>query len=130
MSESSEVVLVVEDDPITRLSVIRALRREGYYVLEATNGEDALHVMQEYHAPVHILVTDVVMPEMNGAELVTMLRQWYPLLKAVIMSGYGADYLKLRIGQMDGSVFLSKPFTMEELCTQVRHTLDTDWIKL
>ena len=130
MSENREVVLVVEDDPITRLSVIRALRREGYYVLEATNGEDALHVMQEYHAPVHILVTDVVMPEMNGAELVTMLRQWYPLLKAVIMSGYGADYLKLRIGQMDGSVFLPKPFTMEELCTQVRHTLDTDWIKL
>src|SRR5207253_1639034 len=69
----SEVVLVVEDEPGVRAPICRSLRKLGYFVIEAENGEDALRKLEDYHAPVHLLVTDVIMPEMNGAELTQLL---------------------------------------------------------
>ena len=117
---SSEVVLVVEDELVVRTAVCRILRLQGYHVLEAENGEDALRVMHEYHAPVHLLLTDVVMPEMEGRELVALLRSWYPQMRVLFMSGYKAEYLNIEPDADDGRAFLAKPFTFESLAQQVR----------
>lgn len=122
-----EVVLVVEDEQVVRSAVCRILRLQGYQVLEAENGEDALRVMHEYHAPVHLLLTDVVMPEMEGRELVALLRSWYPQMRVLFMSGYKAEYLNIEPDAEDGQAFLAKPFTFESLAQQVRALIDREW---
>lgn len=121
----SEVVLVVEDEIAVRTAVCRELRSLGYYVIEAKHGEDALTLMQEHHAPVHLLITDLIMPEMGGAELVSTLRSWYPELRVVIISGYSRDVAKAR-GAAEDAMFLPKPFSMEQLARTVRAALDRD----
>ena len=123
----SEVVLVVEDEAVVRAPLCRSLRNAGYFVLEANNGEDALMVMQEYHAPIHLVITDVQMPEMDGAELVGLLRDWYPRMRVLFISGYSKQYLDSRGGTVDGSAFLAKPFGMRELTARVREILDTEF---
>ena len=122
-----EVVLVVEDEQVVRSAVCRILRLQGYHVLEAENGESALKVMHEYHAPVHLLLTDVVMPEMEGRELVALLRSWYPQMRVLFMSGYKAEYLNIEPDLEDGQAFLAKPFTFESLAQQVRALIDREW---
>jgi len=124
---SQEVVLVVDDDVSARGPVTRALRYAGYYVLEATNGEEALQVMQEYHAPVHLVISDVVMPEMNGAELVAFLRATYPSLRMLFISGYTAGFLEAAGETVVGVDLLSKPFSPPELLAKVRDILDSEW---
>ena len=119
----TEVVLVVEDETLVRGPICRTLRKLGYSVLEADNGEDALKVMQAYHAPIHLVVTDVQMPEMDGAELITLLRDWYPKLRVLFISGLGLEYLEFRAGKIEGAGFLPKPFSNEELRQAVRETL-------
>lgn len=126
-SASSEVVLVVDDEAMVRAPMCRALRKMGYFVLEADNGEHALTVMQEHHSPVHLVITDVQMPEMDGAELVSLLRDWYPRMRVLFMSGYSQQYLESRAGTVDGSAFLAKPFSMDALRGRVRELLDTEF---
>jgi len=126
----SEVVLVVEDEPAVRAPICRQLRNLGYFVLEANNGEDALLVMQEYHSPIHLVITDVMMPEMNGAELVSMLRDWYPHMRVLFISGYSAQYLEARGGTVQGSAFMAKPFSLDDLSHRVREMLDVGWQKM
>ena len=120
----AEVVLVVEDEPIVRAPICRMLRTLGYFVLEANNGEDALLVMQEYHSPVHLVVTDVMMPEMDGPALVATLRDWYPRMKVLYMSGYSNEYVEARGGEVNGAAFLAKPFSLGALGDRVREILD------
>jgi two-component system cell cycle sensor histidine kinase/response regulator CckA len=120
----AEVVLVVEDEAIVRAPICRMLRTLGYFVLEANNGEDALLVMQEYHSPIHLVVTDVMMPEMDGPSLVAMLRDWYPRMKVLYISGYSNEYIEARGGQVNGSAFLPKPFSLQTLSGRVREILD------
>jgi two-component system cell cycle sensor histidine kinase/response regulator CckA len=122
-----EVVLVVEDERVVRSAVSRILRLQGYRVLEAENGEHALKVMHDYHAPVDLLITDVVMPEMEGRELVALLRSWYPQMRVLFMSGYKREYLNIEPDEDDGVAFLAKPFTFESLAQQVRQVLDQEW---
>jgi two-component system, cell cycle sensor histidine kinase and response regulator CckA len=124
---NGEVVLVVEDERVVRSAVCRILRLQGYHVLEAEHGEDALRVMHEYHAPVHLLITDVVMPEMEGRELVALLRSWYPQMRVLFMSGYKPEYLNIQPDADDGSAFLAKPFTFDGLAVHVRQVLDREW---
>src|ERR1044071_2914809 len=118
----TEVILVVEDETLVRAPICRTLRKIGYTVLEANNGEDALKVMQAYHAPIHLVISDVQMPEMDGAELITLLRDWYPKLRVLFMSGLSVEYLESRAGKVDGAGFLAKPFSNEELGQAVRET--------
>lgn len=126
-AQGSEVLLVVEDEPAVRAPICRTLRRLGYLVLEANNGEHALRVMQEHHAPVHLVITDVMMPEMRGTELVDLLRDWYPQMRVLFISGYSSQYLEARGGRVDGGSFLAKPFSLEVLARRVRELLDVDW---
>jgi two-component system, cell cycle sensor histidine kinase and response regulator CckA len=122
-----EVVLVVEDETVVRAAVSRILRLQGYHVLEAEHGEHALRVMHEYHAPVHLLLTDVVMPEMEGTQLVALLRCWYPQMRVLFMSGYKPEYLNLNPDDEDGCAFIAKPFTFDGLAYRVRELLDQEW---
>lgn len=120
----NEVVLVVDDDAAVRTYVVRALRQFGYFVLEATDGEDALAVLQEYHAPAHLLIADLVMPQMGGAMLIEMLREWYPGMKALLISGYTAEAQITKDSLPEDTRFLPKPFDPLTLARTVRDMLD------
>jgi two-component system cell cycle sensor histidine kinase/response regulator CckA len=120
----SEVVMLVEDEPSVRAPMTRALRELGYFVLEATDGEDALSVLNDFHEPVHLVITDVVMPRMSGAELVRNLHDWYPRLKVLFVSGYSEELLESH-GLAPGSIsYLAKPFTANRLAAEMRGLLD------
>lgn len=121
----NEVVLVVDDDPAVRTYITRALRQFGYFVLEATDGEDALVVLQDYHAPAHLLIADLVMPQLGGARLIEMLREWYPGLKALLISGYSAEARETQGSLPAGTAFLPKPFDPLTLARTVRAVLDS-----
>jgi CheY-like chemotaxis protein len=119
-----ETVLLVEDESaVLRLSKI-VLERFGYKVLTAGTPSEALHVFQTHEGLVHLLVTDVVMPEMNGRELAARLRESRPELKALFVSGYSASALAPRGVLDEGVHFLQKPFSLEDLASSVRQALD------
>ena len=120
----SETVLVVEDDDLVRDLAVRILEGRGYKVLEAAGAEEALRVWETYGEPVHLVLTDVVMPRMSGKELVEMLRKGRPGLKALYMSGY-TDNAVLRHGILEeGIEFIQKPFSVDGLARKVREVLD------
>ena len=125
--KGTEVVIVVEDEPGVRAPIARFLRNLGYFVLEASNGEDALGVMQEYGAPVHLVITDLNMPTMSGSELVDQLRSWYPGMRVLFMSGGDPNGIDARGAELTGSAFVRKPFTLEGMGRTVRELLDSDW---
>ena len=123
-----EVVLVVEDEPNVRAPICRMLRNHGYYVLEANNGREALQVMGDHHAPVHLVVTDIMMPEMDGAELVAMLRDWYPRMAVLFISGVSPEVLDSeRASTVRNAAFLAKPFELSVLVRRAREVLDAEW---
>lgn len=123
-----EVVLVVEDEPNVRAPICRILRNHGYYVLEANNGKEALQVMGDHHAPVHLVVSDIMMPEMDGAELVALLRDWYPRMAVLFISGVSPEVLDAeRASTVRNASFLAKPFELTELVRRVREVLDAEW---
>jgi len=116
---------VVEDEEAIRTLISRTLRKLGYYVLEAKQGEDALAVLQEYHGPAHMLITDLVMPELGGAPLIDLLFGSYPSLKVLIVSGYDAPTLQEKGALNVNAHYLAKPFTVERLAKMVRDILDS-----
>ena len=91
----SETVLVVEDENLVRKLVRTILESRGYFVLDAQGGEEAFHVCRSYQGPIHLLITDVVMPKMKGTEVADRLRSIYPEMKVLYMSGYTADMVDL-----------------------------------
>jgi two-component system cell cycle sensor histidine kinase/response regulator CckA len=120
----TETVLLVEDEDGVRLLAREALRAAGYRVVEASHGVDALVRARQHHGPIHLLVTDVIMPHMGGPELVERLSEMFPDVKTIYMSGY-TDSTVVHEGVLTRSVaFLDKPFTGEELTREVRRVLD------
>jgi CheY-like chemotaxis protein len=119
----SETVLLVEDEEGVRNLVHSILRRNGYRVLEAKNGADALRVA-EHHADIDLLLTDVVMPELGGAETAARLRAVRPGLKLLYMSGYTDDAVVLHGVLRSEAAFLQKPITPAVLLAKVREVLD------
>ena len=118
-----ETILVVEDEDGVRDVAHRILSREGYSVLAARNGADALGIVEGHEAQIDLLLTDVVMPEMSGAQLADRMARVRPELKVVYTSGYTSD-ARLLNGVLEGDVpFLQKPFSAEQLCHKVRETL-------
>jgi two-component system cell cycle sensor histidine kinase/response regulator CckA len=122
-STGTEVILVVDDEVSVRAPIARMLKHLGYFVLEASNGEDALQVISEYGGPVHLVISDVRMPEMDGAELAEMLRSAFSDMRLLLISGVGAHAIDIS-QQIEGCRFLAKPFTLEELAVTVRSLLD------
>ena len=122
--EGSETILVIEDEDVVRNLACRGLRDQGYEVIEARNGAEALHYIKEHPETVDLVISDVVMPEMGGRELAQNLRQFEPELPVLFMSGYTGDDVVHR-GLLDpGAPFQQKPFTPIALAAKVRNMLD------
>jgi two-component system cell cycle sensor histidine kinase/response regulator CckA len=118
-----ETVLVVEDEDGVRELVRQILEERGYAVLTARHGRDALQLAERYERPIHLLVTDVVMPEMGGRELAERLSSERPELKVLYISGYTNDEI-LRRGVPPGARYLQKPFLSDGLMERVREALE------
>lgn len=118
------LVLLVEDEDAVRLFGSRALRNKGYEVLEATDGETALDIIAATDQHIDIIISDVVMPGMDGHTLVNLARQELPGVKTILMSGYSEDVFR-NGPDMDPSIaFLGKPFTLKTLAAKVKEVLE------
>jgi PAS domain S-box-containing protein len=125
-ARGAETVLLVEDEEAVRGLARRVLQRQGYRVLEARNGREALAVADAHEGEIHLLLTDAVMPELGGLELVDVLRARRPGLRVLVVSGYTSDDAERRGGSAAGIAFLQKPFTMHQLASVVRAVIDAD----
>jgi len=124
LSAEARTILLVDDDVIVREIASEILTMRGYDVIEAPNGQEALQQMATVKRPIHLLLTDVMMPGMNGRELAEQLLAKQPSLRVVFMSGYNQDEL-LRKGISSQSVaFVPKPFTIQSLSSAVKAVLD------
>ena len=124
LPRGSETVLVVEDEPGVRAVAIRTLREQGYTVLEARHGLEALHLGTQPLAKIHLLLTDVVMPQVSGREVAEQLTRIHPEIRVLYMSGYTDDAVVRHGILAEGTVFLQKPFTPDVLAHKVREVLD------
>ena len=115
-------ILVVDDDEWVRVLARDVLAAEGYRVLEAADGQDAIRVAAEHTGPIHLLLTDVMMSGMNGCELAAGLVALLPGLKVMFMSAYDRDFLVAR-GLNPGGPVITKPFTIEYLSRRVQMVL-------
>jgi two-component system cell cycle sensor histidine kinase/response regulator CckA len=123
-SRGSETILLVEDEQAVRNVATRVLMNQGYFVLAACNGEEALAIAEKVGGAIDLILTDVVMPDMAGPELVERLLERWPGLRAVYMSGYARGD-KVRAGMQDlETSFLQKPFSADSLVVMVRQVLD------
>jgi len=106
--------------------VERVLENLGYMVLPTNSPEEAIKLVEEHIGNIHLLITDVVMPEMNGRELSEKLQVLYPQLKILFMSGYTANVIAHRGVLDEGISFISKPFSSKEIALKIREVLDVE----
>jgi CheY-like chemotaxis protein len=120
----SETILVVEDDPTVCTFVARLLRRQGYRVLTASDGAEALRVAHDHSQPIDLLLTDLVLPNMSGKVVAQHLKGLWPNLGVIILSGY-PDAILANYGPFGMMQFVPKPCSLELLATVVRTVLDS-----
>ena len=120
----SETVLLVEDDEMVRALAQAILERYGYHVLAARNVHDALRLAQEGSGQIHLLLTDTIMPVMNGPELAKRFLSYRPETKVLLMSGYTDKVISYTAALEPGTAFLPKPFTPQTLTHKVREVLN------
>ncbi|MCM0083867.1 PAS domain-containing protein [Geomonas sp. Red32] len=119
-----ETVLVVEDEPTILKMTEMMLEHQGYRVVTAGTPEEAVRIASQRRDPIHLLITDVIMPAMNGKDLGSLLRTLYPELKCLFMSGYTSDVIAQH-GVLEEKVnFIQKPFSLQDLASKVRQALD------
>jgi DNA-binding NtrC family response regulator len=123
--DRGETVLIVEDEASILRLAKRILDRLGYTVLEATTPGQAMDLAQEHAGHIHLLITDVIMPEMNGRDLANQLHSLYPDLKVLFMSGYTADVIAHRGVLDEGINFIQKPFSLKDLAVKIRAVIDS-----
>lgn len=112
-------VLLVEDEDVVRSFAVRALTRQGYEVLEASDGQEALDIVAAHNGEIDIVVTDVVMPEMDGPTMFRELRKTNPSIKVIFVSGYPNEAFRETLGSEDVA-FLPKPFSLPQLAEKVK----------
>jgi CheY-like chemotaxis protein len=120
-----ETILLVEDEPLVRGLAARVLRKQGYHLLEASNGSEALRIAEKrVGEEIHLILTDVVMPRMIGRELAERLHSLFPKMKVLYMSGYTNSAIVHHGILEEGMNYIQKPFTLEALARKVREVLD------
>ena len=124
--EGTETILLVEDEDSVRRLGTRVLRKAGYTILEAAHAEAALELAREHPEPIHLVVTDVVMPRMSGSALVQHLSSVHPEAKVLYMSGYTDDAIVHRGALEPGTSFIQKPFDPSSLAHKVREALESE----
>ena len=115
-------ILLVEDEDAVRIFSARALGNKGYQVSDAPSAALALHLLEEKKIVPDVLITDVMMPEMDGTALAKIVREKYPQIKIIFISGYAEDRFKEHLGA--NVYFLPKPFTLKQLATKVKEVID------
>lgn len=122
--QGTETILLAEDEEVVRKLARQVLEMFGYEALEAANGGAALLLCERYSSEIHLLLTDVIMPEMSGRDLATRLSQLRPHMKVLYMSGY-TDTAIFHQGVLDEeTLFIQKPFVPDALTKKVREALD------
>ncbi len=125
----TETILVVEDEAPVRRLLCLVLRDKGYTVLEAQNGEDAMAKAEAHSAPINLVISDVIMPDMDGRVLSEHLRQWNPQMRILFISGYARGALGDEHFKGSPTAFLGKPFEMHSLVSEVRQLLDASHVQ-
>jgi PAS domain S-box-containing protein len=123
-TKTTGTILVVEDNPLVRDLTVRALETQGYQVRSASDGKDCLARLGNSTEPFDLLLTDIIMPDMNGKALFEVLSARYPRLKVAYMSGYSKAFITQQQGLEPDVTFLQKPFSMRKLLATVREVLD------
>ncbi|WP_419663056.1 two component system sensor histidine kinase, hybrid [Desulfosarcina variabilis str. Montpellier] len=126
--KGTETILLAEDNTLVRELAGDILRRQGYHLMVAKNGSEALEMLNAHHGPLDLLLTDVVMPDINGKELFTRLCDQFPDLRVLYMSGYTNDVIAHKGVLDEGIHFIQKPFTVHGLADKVREVLT--WNKI
>jgi DNA-binding response OmpR family regulator len=124
LARGTETILLVEDDPSLRGLLCEMLEDAGYTVLVAENGPHALRATEEYAGPIHLVVTDVIMPGPTGREAAEAIRAARAEVEILFISGYTSEAIEKHGVLAPGAKFLSKPFTTEALLDKVREVLD------
>jgi CheY-like chemotaxis protein len=122
-ARGAETVLLVEDQDEVRVLIRIGLQTQGYTVLTAADGREALQVVERQAGPIHLIVADLVMPGMNGPELVRRLSELRPGIRALFVSGHQRSSVLERSGLAGEVAFLEKPFTQDALAKKVREVL-------
>jgi PAS domain S-box-containing protein len=120
----NETILLVEDEYQVRRLIERALRQQGYNLITATNGAEAIETSKQYSSEIHLLLTDVVMPEVGGREAAAQIRTQRPDIRVIYMSGYSEELVRLQGELTESAAFIAKPFAPDELRRVVRDVLD------
>lgn len=126
VTHEGPAILVVDDDAAVRRVACKALRRAGYHVVEADGGREALRLARDYDDGIVLLLTDVVMPGMNGRELSERLRTEHPDLPVLFMSAYAEDEVFLQGVRVSRMHYLPKPFSLDDLVGAVGRLLGPD----
>ena len=121
----SETILLVDDNAMFRELAALALRSYGYTVIDAQNGEAAIVEVSRHNAPIDLVVTDVIMPQIDGRALVRAIRGVHPNIRVLFMSGYARAEAGIKDHADDATGFLAKPFHVNELAAAVRWLLDS-----
>lgn len=121
IASRGETILLAEDEAGVRKYTREILQRYGYVIVEATNGAEALSVARSHPGPIHMLLTDIIMPTMGGVELAEKFHAEFPSIPVLFMSGY-TDQIMRHWNAL--TAYIQKPFTLSDLLTQVRDLLD------
>jgi two-component system cell cycle sensor histidine kinase/response regulator CckA len=120
-----DTILLVEDEEAVRSFAARALKLRGYHVLEASGGEEALELVRRHEGAIHLLITDVVMPNMDGPTLVRALKRMRPDMSVIFMSGYAEEAFRRHDENAAELHFLAKPFGLKQLAAKVKDVLSS-----
>jgi PAS domain S-box-containing protein len=124
LPRGTETVLIVEDDKEVRKLAVRILENQGYKVLKASQGSEALPLSKEYQEPIHLMLADVVMPGLDGRELAERVKFFHPQMKVLYMSGYTENAITHHGVLEKGMNYIQKPFAVDALARKVREVLD------
>jgi DNA-binding NtrC family response regulator len=126
VSKGTETILIAEDEPSLRKYISDVLKPLGYKILGAADGEEALRISADYKEDIHLLLTDFIMPGMNGRELADTMQKDRPDMKVLIMSGYTDDVIAQHGVLENGLNFLQKPVTVARMASKIREVFEEE----